>query len=148
MSCYLVPRRLISITGSDSQKFLQGLLTNDVSNISSSSLYGLFLTPKGRFLADSILIPQKDGYIIDAEESIQVNLLQHLKKHKLRAKVEIEDKSEVMKVMVVMEGTKEELNMVENQIKNENEAVGKFYQDPRTKNMGMRMILPRNANSI
>ena len=51
-------RTLLCVSGEDRNSFLQGLVTQDVTKITSTqSLYSLFLTPNGRFLHDFFLIP-------------------------------------------------------------------------------------------
>lgn len=76
--CRLKNRKIISLSGHDSYKFLQGLITNDVrylySRKSSDSdhqhsqdcLFAFVLYPNGRVLADTL--------IYDTENSLETNL--------------------------------------------------------------------------
>lgn len=56
----LTNRAIISISGQDSTTFLQSMISNDMklfdNDILRASIYGLFLSPKGRVLFDAIII--------------------------------------------------------------------------------------------
>src|SRR6202012_1562018 len=61
MSAYipLTHRALIAISGEDRRAFLQGLVSADVDQASSSrALYGAFLTPQGKYLYDFFIAEQ------------------------------------------------------------------------------------------
>lgn len=93
----LLHRRLISLSGPEAAKFLQGLITNNVDPKSEAPFYSAFLDARGRMLWDVFIWvwPELvDGkhrwacYIeVDAHE--EEALRKHLKKHKLRSKIEI-----------------------------------------------------------
>ncbi|KAF2647961.1 Aminomethyltransferase folate-binding domain-containing protein [Lophiostoma macrostomum CBS 122681] len=85
-------RRLIELSGPDTPKFLQGLITNNVDASQRDPYYAAFLDARGRVLWDVFVWPtQLDGWgcfiEIDAKEVDDV--LRHLKRHKLRSKVAI-----------------------------------------------------------
>ena len=52
-------RKIIRISGSDTQHFLQGLVTNDVSRLADGPVYAALLTPQGKYMADFFLV--QDG---------------------------------------------------------------------------------------
>lgn len=81
-------RSVISLTGIDSKKFLQGLLTNDVSKISADNyLYALMLTPQGRFLYDFFIIDFDGAILLDAQSTRVDEILKKFKMYKLRSDV-------------------------------------------------------------
>ena len=98
----LPTRRLISLHGSDAPKFLQGLLTADVTSppTKHSGLYSAFLTAQGRVLHDVFLYRTlgsswhrsaygeglEPGYLVEVDAKETETLLKHLKKHKLRSR--------------------------------------------------------------
>ena len=109
-------RRVISLHGEDAPKFLQGLITANVSPTSSAPqppFYSAFLNAQGRLLYDVFVFPlmgprphtqrgddqwpdilgynseQEPGYLIDIDGPSAESLLAHLKRHKLRAKVRL-----------------------------------------------------------
>ena len=62
-------RGLVSVTGADSQTFLQGLISQDVDRVSSAqAAYGAFLTPQGKYLHDFCLAKMGDRLILDGEQ--------------------------------------------------------------------------------
>lgn len=109
-------RRVISLHGDDAPKFLQGLITANVSPPSSPPqvpFYSAFLSAQGRLLYDVFVFPligprpqtrcgddqwpgilgfdskEEPGYLIDVDELSAESLLAHLKRHKLRARVRL-----------------------------------------------------------
>lgn len=96
-----LPRRLISVVGQDAAKFLNGIVTNKVTDQDPhKSLYAGFLNAKGRIIADSFIYPANssplvhnpqnlNAYIIDCDAAVASDLLKTLKVYKLRAKVKI-----------------------------------------------------------
>ncbi|PVH93302.1 Aminomethyltransferase folate-binding domain-containing protein, partial [Periconia macrospinosa] len=93
----LPSRRLVSLSGPDAAKFLQGLITNNVDKNRESPFYAAFLDARGRVLWDVFVwvypeLTAKEG---DWACDIEVDggeleaLLKHLKRHKLRSKVNI-----------------------------------------------------------
>jgi folate-binding protein YgfZ len=93
-------RRLVSLSGADAPKFLQGLITNNVDPLDEyrTSFYSAFLDARGRVLWDVFVwIIKKEGpwaCLIEVDGSEVESLKKHLKRHKLRSKVQIEDVSE------------------------------------------------------
>jgi transferase CAF17, mitochondrial len=89
-------RRLLSLTGKDAPRLLQGLITNNVERLlaeKQSGLYSAFLNSHGRLLTDAFIyrIPnlqtevESHGFFIEVEKPI-VNLLHaYLARHKLRS---------------------------------------------------------------
>ncbi|KAK0540785.1 ccr4 associated factor [Tilletia horrida] len=104
-------RSIIEISGRDTLKLLQGLVTNNVAHLGSppqqggeqgalapvhhSALYAGFLHPNGRLLADTLLyaLPSaaastpSDSVLIEVDSRAADSLLSFLKKFKLRSKV-------------------------------------------------------------
>ncbi|KAF2863210.1 Aminomethyltransferase folate-binding domain-containing protein [Piedraia hortae CBS 480.64] len=92
---HLRTRRLISISGHDSPRFLQGILTNTIQPHSRAGVYSAFLTASGRVLHDVFVYPTlgtkweqggEAGYMIEVDGGYTDQFMRHLKKHKLRAK--------------------------------------------------------------
>ncbi|KAF2762553.1 Aminomethyltransferase folate-binding domain-containing protein [Pseudovirgaria hyperparasitica] len=106
---HLHHRRLISITGRDTAKFLQGLVTANIKPeglFEHGLVYTAFLNAQGRLLADVLLHPwpnddglgetlaQKRGdgasVFVEVDDASFETLLKHLRRHKLRSKINIE----------------------------------------------------------
>lgn len=82
-------RSVFEIKGKDSQKFLQDLVTNDVSDLEDSLVYAALLSPQGKYLADFFLTKQDDTLFLDVATAIAAGLVQRLNMYKLRADVSI-----------------------------------------------------------
>lgn len=89
-------RRLIELKGPDAPKFLQGLMTNNI--IRKAPYYAAFLDARGRVLWDIFIWPQRDGeseaFLIEVDADEVEDVLKHLKRHKLRSKIQISALSE------------------------------------------------------
>ena len=83
-------RVVLSITGGDRVKFLQGLVSNDVEYLTGRLVYAAMLTPQGKYLADFFLNEGSDGILLDVKDSFSESLFQRLSMYKLRADVSIE----------------------------------------------------------
>ncbi|KAJ3003555.1 ccr4 associated factor, partial [Thoreauomyces humboldtii] len=96
----LEDRGFVEIEGPEAVKFLQGLTTNQLSRIErgGDGIFAAFLTAQGRVLFDVFIYPKNRGetfphpaFIIDHDARLTSDLLQHLKRYKLRAKLSITD---------------------------------------------------------
>lgn len=97
----LTSRRLISIHGPDSVKFLQGIVTASVASKDglprNDGFYTAFLTATGRVLYDVFMYPNhglgasadEPGFLIEVDADQAQNLARHLKRYKLRAKLSV-----------------------------------------------------------
>lgn len=84
-------RSIHQITGADARTFLQGLITNDVENLSEGLVYTAMLTPQGKYLADFFLFEQGGIVHLDVAEDQAAALIQRLNMYRLRADVQIAD---------------------------------------------------------
>ncbi|NOD77454.1 MULTISPECIES: folate-binding protein YgfZ [unclassified Ruegeria] len=83
-------RRILRLTGSDTESFLQDLITNDIQGLDDGLVYAALLTPQGKYLADFFLKRDGDGVLLDAAEHLADDLIKRLNMYKLRADVAIE----------------------------------------------------------
>ncbi|WP_041528033.1 CAF17-like 4Fe-4S cluster assembly/insertion protein YgfZ [Paracoccus aminophilus] len=79
-------RRIIAVTGEDRVEFLQGLVTNDVTQ---APVWAALLTPQGKYLADFLIVPQGEALLIDVDARLADDLIRRLSMYKLRSKVEL-----------------------------------------------------------
>jgi len=89
-------RRVINVNGADSTKFLQDLISNDVSNADNELIYAALLSPQGKYLFDFFITAQGDGYLIDVAQAWAAKLFQRLSMYKLRADVTLTDSDTVV----------------------------------------------------
>lgn len=96
----LPDRGVVTVTGSDAAKLLQGLLTTDLGQLEPATvqLAGL-LTPHGKILFEVLVSSSGPGsYLLDTARRQTAGLVQRLQLYKLRASVEIGDASRDMTV--------------------------------------------------
>jgi folate-binding protein YgfZ len=135
MQAALLPDRgVVKVAGDDARRFLNGLVTNDVTKVSPGHpRFAALLTPQGKIIADFIITeaPAEDGggFFLDVPKALAGTLVEKLNFYKLRAKVICEDLSEVLGVMAVWAG------------KGDSEY-GLSYPDPRLPALGLRVMLP------
>ncbi|GGH22509.1 hypothetical protein SAMN05444007_102241 [Cribrihabitans marinus] len=82
-------RRILRLTGSDTDEFLQGLITNDIARLGDGLVYTAILTPQGKLIADFFLARDGDAVLLDVAEDIADTLVKRLTMYKLRADVQI-----------------------------------------------------------
>ncbi|KAH7162500.1 hypothetical protein B0J13DRAFT_615138 [Dactylonectria estremocensis] len=98
----LSSRRLISVAGPDAAKFLQGIVTANVTakdgQPRNDGFYTAFLTATGRVLFDVFVYPNhgasgasvhEPGFLIEVDAGQAQTLAKHIKRYKLRAKLAV-----------------------------------------------------------
>lgn len=84
-------RAIIKVSGDDTAKFLQGLVSNDLRKLPQAGiLYAAMLTPQGKYLADFFLVPSGEDILIDVADNLADDLLKRLTMYKLRAPITLE----------------------------------------------------------
>ncbi len=85
-------RKIFRISGPDREKFLQGLVTNDVRRLPEAGiLYAALLTPQGKYLADFFLVAEPEAILVDVAAPIADDLARRLMMYRLRSDVTIEE---------------------------------------------------------
>ena len=92
---YLPDRGVLEVAGPDRVAFLQGLVSNDVSDIpGGEAVWAALLTPQGKWLADFFILATPESLLLDAERAQVPMLLQRLARFRLRARGELRDASD------------------------------------------------------
>jgi folate-binding protein YgfZ len=135
MKAALLPDRgVVKVVGDDARQFLNGLFTADIGKVTpDNSCFAALLTPQGKIIVDAIVAeaPARDGggFFLDVPKALAKTCVDRLNFYKLRAKVMVEDLSEVLGVMAAWDG----------------DAVTEYglcYGDPRLPTLGRRIMLP------
>jgi len=84
-----LPRRaVLAIEGEDRVSFLQGLVSNDVTEAAPGrALWAALLTPQGKWLADFFIFADGDRLLLDCERGQAPDVLQRLSRYRLRSRV-------------------------------------------------------------
>jgi folate-binding protein YgfZ len=88
-------RGRLRVGGADGARFLQGMLTADVAQLTpGASTRAAMLTPKGRVVADLLVGAEADGYRLSTEPGLGDKLREALSRYVVIDEVTIEDESE------------------------------------------------------
>ena len=157
----LTNRRLLTIRGPDSVRFLQGLVTNNVQVNQSSGFYAAFLNAQGRVLNDVFIYPtstskiysdrlshtvdrQESSFMIEVDADEADTLLNYLKMFKLRSRIAL---------ALIDPGEWNVWSLWRDQepwtphagLRSESKALTLSCLDTRAPGMGRRMILPAST---
>jgi folate-binding protein YgfZ len=95
----LPDRAVLALEGPDRASFLQGLVTNDIRQLAPDrALYAGLLTPQGKLLYDFFLIEDGTRILIECAAATAAALAKRLTLYKLRAAVQISDRTAELKV--------------------------------------------------
>src|SRR5688572_19297653 len=90
----LPDRGVVEVGGADARHFLHNLVTSDLERVAPGRAgYGALLTPQGKILVDFIMLADGDRFLLDVARDKAPELAKRLGFYKLRAAVEIADRS-------------------------------------------------------
>jgi folate-binding protein YgfZ len=85
---------VLAISGADRAGWLQGLVTNDVQNLSpGESRYAAWLTPQGRMITDMNVVASGDRLLLDVPATLAANLRDRLDALIFAEDVQVADES-------------------------------------------------------
>jgi len=149
----LETRGLLVLTGPDRARFLQGLVSNDITRVGPDrAAYAALLTPQGKMLFDLMLVGYQsaggagdDGgaLLIEAEAARLDDLRTRLTKFKLRSKIGLDRDKDLAVAVVFGDGALDMLDLpVEPGAARALSSGGVAFVDPRLAGAGARLILP------
>jgi folate-binding protein YgfZ len=139
-------RTVLTVGGEDRADFLQGLISNDIVQVSSdTAIWAALLTPQGKYLHDFFIVEMASLYYLDCEALRVMDLGQRLSRYKLHSKVElgIGDSFEVFALLGHDVVGSLGLNAKNGSAKLF--AGGVVFVDPRLAPAGVRMITPKGT---
>jgi tRNA-modifying protein YgfZ len=146
MRAALLPDRgVVKVAGDGARGFLHGLVTTDILNLTSGvARFCALLTPQGKIIADFFVaeapVNNGGGFFLDVPGERTAALVEKLNLYKLRAKVIVEDLSEILGVLAAWDGNPASQSAP--QSADAGEKIGLRYADPRLPALGMRVMLP------
>jgi folate-binding protein YgfZ len=135
MKAALLPDRgVVKVTGDGARNFLHGLVTADILKLEPGmARFCALLTPQGKIISDFLVVEAPTagggGFFLDVPRALAATLVDRLNLYKLRAKVLVEDLSEVLGVLAAWDGG----GITE---------YGLCYADPRLPALGLRAMIP------
>ena len=154
----LTSRRIIRVNGVDSESFLQGLTTNDISHLNPEHVnnnnsveenknlqYNYFLNHKGRAICDVFIKRERNeatddngqSYLLDCRNDAFPILSKLLKVYCLRSKVKIKEEKN-MNICVYGDYNNSMMDM------NDDDVKEMFDIDPRSPILGYRGFVPKD----
>ena len=143
-------RGFIKIIGDEAKSFLQNIITNDIEKITDNlTLFSSIFTPQGKYLYEFFVLKFEDGYLLECEKKITLDIIKLFNFYKLRTKVNLIDVSKkYTNIIISLEKFKEitktqhvkgsTLSCEEGStLSCENERI---YVDPRHKSLGAKII--------
>jgi folate-binding protein YgfZ len=107
---YRPERALISLTGRDRIRWLNGMVSNNIRDLAvGHGVYAFVLTPQGHIQADLYAFHRGESLLIETERAQLAGLLQIFRKYIIMDKVEIEDLSGKTVVFIVTGPKSEEV---------------------------------------
>lgn len=89
--CEYPGRAIIVLAGEDRISFLQALISNDIAELAlGTARWAALLTPQGKYLSDFFVVNAGERLLLDVEAGRADDLIQRLRRFKLRAKVTLE----------------------------------------------------------
>jgi hypothetical protein len=140
MKAALLPDRgVVKIAGDAARNFLHGLLSADILKLTpGTARFCALLTPQGKIIADFFVIEapaqQGSGFFLDIPRARAKPVVDKLNLYKLRARLIVEDLSEVLGILAAWDGE----GMA---------PVGLSYADPRLPTLGLRVMLPAHRGA-
>ncbi|KAL5032204.1 hypothetical protein BDEG_20349, partial [Batrachochytrium dendrobatidis JEL423] len=142
-------RMVLRLEGSDAAIFLQGLVTNHITDSmpENSLKLAAFLNAQGRVLMDAFIYrepknPESTGpsFLVECADTVIPLLEKHLQRYKLRKQVKITNISDSVDVWQIWG------SLDRDQLKNSDG--GMWCADPRNADMGMRGIALKTCQTL
>lgn len=135
----LLPKRgVVSVSGEDAEKFLQGVITNEMGLLATQpALHAGLLTPQGKILFDVFVVKAPEGYYLETTRDNASALVGELARYKLRAKVDIADVSADFAVAAAWGGPYEPHGRGKQPL---------VFADPRLPDMGYRELVTMRSD--
>ncbi|QSZ37248.1 hypothetical protein DSL72_009342 [Monilinia vaccinii-corymbosi] len=137
----LSSRRLISLRGPDSTKYLQGVITNDIYKMGSKEgFYSAFLNAQGRVLHDVWIYRDMDGgsgggnWLIEVDAKEVEVLAMHIRRYRMRARFDVDVVGEGDRVVYSLWGAEGDVGWREG-------GRGIVCVDGRAPGMGRRIVV-------
>ena len=141
---HLTNRGIISVTGSNSRDFLQGIISNDITLVSpNKTIYAALLTPQGKYLFDFFISQSGEKLLIECEKDRVPDLMKRLRIYKLRANADLVDETETYSIFAIWGDDAAQATGLHNERGLAHEiSGGTQFIDPRLNTAGVRSVLP------
>ena len=126
-------KSVISITGDESEAFLNNIITNDVKKINSNnSIYSCLLSPQGKVISHFFITKTNNQHLLILDNFLLNDLIEKLNFYKLRSQIEIKEENAYNVIFTIDETIKLDSALE--------------FKDPRIANFGKYLILKKDQN--
>jgi tRNA-modifying protein YgfZ len=151
---------VLRLQGADRRAFLQGLITQDVANVTPEQVcYSAFLTPQGRYLNDFFILENAEQESLDLilDRSHIPELLKRLTVYRLRSAVTLSDVSKAYQSIAigyfrtqttVPKGFPDSRGNATRLRMEEGLSSGVLYRDPRCAALGWRAFVSLSSGAL
>ena len=88
-------KRVISVTGDESEVFLNNIITNDIKKIETKKvIYSCLLSPQGKVISHFFITKVKDQFLFIIDSFLFNELIEKLNFYKLQSKIDIKEETE------------------------------------------------------
>jgi folate-binding protein YgfZ len=127
-------RGVVFIGGPEAETFLQNIVTTDMAAVAAKGAgFGALLSPQGKILFEFLILRAEGGYLFDLPGALAADFVKRMTLYRLRAKVEIANRSESDAVVAFWGGEAAPA------------VAGIVAADPRLPALGYRAIVPADA---
>jgi folate-binding protein YgfZ len=134
----LPDRGVVTLTGEDARKYLQGVITNDINFIDKQpALHAGMLSPQGKILFDFFVVKTGDGFCLETSRSKAAELAQRLQMYRLRFKVDVADASADYTVAAIWGDTYAPPG---------SDKLPLWFADPRHPDLGYRALATKGSD--
>lgn len=135
----LANRGVVEVAGADAEKFLHNILTNSIAGLpAGEARFAALLAPQGKILFDFLVFPVDEGgarrLLLDCPRELAADLARRLAMYKLRAQIDIKDKSEEIEAFAFLDGPPRAPALA-------------AAADPRSQSLGFRALAEKGAVS-
>ena len=126
-------KRVISVTGDESEVFLNNIITNDIKKIETKKvIYSCLLSPQGKVISHFFITKVKDQFLFIIDSFLFNELIEKLNFYKLQSKIDIKEETEY-RILFTLDN------------KHTFDPVLEF-DDPRNKKLGKYLILNQHID--
>jgi len=141
-ACILLDRAILRITGGDAREWLQGLVSNDMDDVTETrSIYAALLSPQGKILFDFFVVADGQDFLLDCEKDRRNDLAKRLAMYQLRSAVRIDADDDLQVAALYSEKALETAGVLQDSAGTTRSGFGgTVFVDPRCAALGARLI--------
>ena len=126
-------KRVISITGDESEVFLNNIITNDIKKIETKkAIYSCLLSPQGKVISHFFITKIEDQFLFIIDSFLINELIEKLNFYKLQTKINIKEETKYCILFTLDD--KHKINPILE------------FDDPRNKKLGKYLILNQHID--